>query len=378
MSRETMVWGAAAKSLVGQGIHEGEVYNNKQLIERRAEKLKCVLRRERGKKKQEYIQYRDLSKPQDLYVPEHIPSIVPSNVANRLEAHNQRRQSDRKPIGPHPAYIRENLPHTAQITKPDSSNRKFTPLKKTLLERLIRKRIKIQRTNDSRFHTARLVNGKKTRKYPVLRKELVHKRKRLDRRIAKEVTRLSLAATPLKEFIVVKGISIPLNINSSFDETLNKRIKQLRRILFLDEDQVEKSNDQVIAMDGLFALEDGKGLKFLAQLILGKENTDSGFMKRMVVFFANRNSGNTLTKFDNDKKFKNNALKISDVLELINLGQEQVLIAQVKDNRGMVIIQISYLKGDKLSIEIPGKYIKPADLEQAIDKWLKTYDAENY
>ena len=55
MSRETMVWGAAAKSLVGQGIHEGEVYNNKQLIERRAEKLKCVLRRERGKKKQEYI-----------------------------------------------------------------------------------------------------------------------------------------------------------------------------------------------------------------------------------------------------------------------------------------------------------------------------------
>ena len=49
----------------------------------------------------------------------------------------------------------------------------------------------------------------------------------------------------------------------------------------------------------------------------------------------------------------------------------------MKDDKGMVIIQISYLKGDKISIEIPGKF-KPADLEQAIDKWLKAYDAESY
>jgi len=298
-------------------------------------------------------------------------TIIPANVLHRMHSHNQRRESARKPLEPqllklggrYPAYIRENPPQ--QITKPDSSKRKSTPLKKTLLDRLIRERSKTQK-NFSKFHTARFVNGKKEGKYPILRKELMHKLRRLDDQIAKEATRLSLKAkqnfTSLKESIVINGIALPLNTSPGFDESLNKRIKQLRRILFLDEDQDKKSDDQAIAMDGLFALEGGKGFKFLAQLILGKENADSGFMKRTTASFAN----------------KNRALKIKDVLELIDSGKELIPIAQVKDDQGTVLIQISYLKGDKISIEIPGKYIKPADLEQVINRWLEAYDAESY
>ncbi|HBQ50858.1 TPA: hypothetical protein DD690_02655 [Candidatus Daviesbacteria bacterium] len=331
---------------------------------------------------------------------EETPPQIPANVLHRVNSHNQRRRSARKPLEPQPLKIatRYHAFNQAQAnstgdwstdkngvntgiqrakkiykhhlikmeenererllrrTKEKKQKRNFTPLKKTLLDRLVRERFKTQK-NFSKFHTARFVNGKKEGRYPILRKELMQKLRRLDDQIAKEATRF----TPLKELMVFNGISLPLNTDSSFDKSLNRRIKQLRRILFLDEDQAKKSGGQAIAMDGLFALESGKGLKFLAQLILGKENADSGFMKRTTVSFADRNK----------------ALRIADVLELINSGEKRIPIAQVKDDKGMVIIQISYLKGDKISIEIPGKF-KPADLEQAIDKWLKAYDAESY